>query len=119
MLGFHIRKILKNTNFEIELYSSPIDAIEGLENLKKQGYVPLLMVTDFQMPEMNGAELIRILKNFHISLPCIMLSGHANAIQVDDLVNDDLLDAFITKPWSEEDLINAIVPIIERKNFQI
>jgi hypothetical protein len=48
-----------------------------------------------------------------------MLSGEANAIQVDDLVNEDLLDAFITKPWSEKDLINAIGPILENKNFQI
>ncbi|MCF8414604.1 MAG: response regulator [Crocinitomicaceae bacterium] len=119
MLGFHIQKMFKFNNLEVEFYANAIEAIEGIKSLKNQGYEPLLLLTDFQMPEMNGAELIRTLKHLYNDLSCVMLSGEANAIQVDDLVNEDLLDAFITKPWSEKDLINAIGPILENKNFQI
>jgi CheY-like chemotaxis protein len=119
MLGFHIQKLFKFDNIEAEFYASAQEAIEGIKKLRTQGFEPLLLLTDFQMPEMNGAELIRTLKHLYIDLPCIMISGEANAIQVDDLVNEDLLDAFITKPWSEKDLINAIGPILENKNFQI
>lgn len=119
MLGFHIQKIVKFDNIEAEFYASAQEAIEGIKDLKNQGFEPFLVLTDFQMPDMNGVELIRTLKNLYIDLSCVMISGEANAIQVDDLVNEDLLDAFITKPWSEKDLINAIGPILENKNFQI
>ncbi|MEY3151648.1 MAG: hypothetical protein RLZZ333_245 [Bacteroidota bacterium] len=44
-----------------------------------------------------------------------MLSGQANAIQVDDLVNDNLLDSFISKPWEEADLVKAIEPILNKR----
>jgi DNA-binding NtrC family response regulator len=69
------------------------------------------------MPEMNGAELIRNIKINHPEMKCIMLSGQANAIQVDDLVNDNLLDSFIPKPWNEEDLIKAIIPFLEDRDL--
>jgi YesN/AraC family two-component response regulator len=67
------------------------------------------------MPTMTGAEFIRKIKAIHPELKCIMLSGQASAIHVDDLVNDNLLESFIAKPWEEEDLLNIIQPILEKK----
>ncbi|MEY3159592.1 MAG: Response regulator receiver domain [Bacteroidota bacterium] len=64
---------------------------------------------------MTGADFIRDLKQTHPDLKCIMLSGQANAIQVDDLVNDNLLDSFISKPWEEADLVKAIEPILNKR----
>jgi hypothetical protein len=42
-----------------------------------------------------------------------MLSGHANPVSVDALQKDNLLESFISKPWDEEVLFNAIRPILE------
>lgn len=117
MLGSQIQKIINFDNLEAEFYASAEEAIEGIKDLRMQGYEPVLLLTDFQMPDMNGAELIRTLKHLFMDLSCVMLSGEVNTIQVDDLVNEDFLDAFITKPWSPEELINVIVPILENKNF--
>jgi hypothetical protein len=45
-----------------------------------------------------------------------MLSGHANDVSVDNLVNENLLDAFISKPWDEDVLFDAIRPILDKIN---
>jgi hypothetical protein len=42
-----------------------------------------------------------------------MLSGQANQISVDELISENLLSTFISKPWDEEVLINAIRPLIQ------
>jgi FixJ family two-component response regulator len=61
---------------------------------------------------MNGAQLIRELKKIKPDLNCVMLSGQANTIQVNELKTNNLLHSFINKPWSEEKLLEVISPIL-------
>ena len=117
MLDFQLRKRIANSKVVFEFYTDPQDAYESILNMKELGVQPVLLVTDFQMPVINGAELIREVKKYNRSINTIILSGQANAIQVDDLVNDELLDAYMHKPWDEEDLIEKIIALLERKNI--
>ena len=64
------------------------------------------------MPNINGAELIRNIKQKYPELKCIMLSGQANNIIVNELTNDHLLEKFISKPWEEENLISEVNKIM-------
>ncbi|MFN5334242.1 MAG: response regulator [Bacteroidota bacterium] len=119
MLGFQLKKLVHIPDISFEYYTNPEEAFEGLVNMLKSNINPVMLITDYQMPEMSGAELIRKSKALHPELSCILLTGYANAIQVDDLVNDEMLDGFISKPWSEEDLTGTILPILENKNLFI
>ena len=42
-----------------------------------------------------------------------MLSGQANQISVDELISENLLATFISKPWDEETLVRIISPLIQ------
>ena len=119
MLGFQLKKLVHIPDISFEYFTNPEEAYESFMNMNEQGITPVMLITDYQMPEMTGAELIRKCKAIQSSLSCILLTGYANAIQVDDLVNDELLEGFISKPWSEEDLTSTIMPILENKNLFI
>jgi CheY-like chemotaxis protein len=119
MLGFQLKKLVQIPDLSFEYFTNPEEAYSGLINMLNNSINPVMLITDYQMPEMTGAELIRKSKAIHRELSCILLTGYANAIQVDDLVNDELLDGFISKPWSEEDLTSTILPILENKNLFI
>ena len=67
------------------------------------------------MPNMNGAQLIRVIKEKYPNLACVMLSGQANSVQLDELEKDHLLAEFISKPWDEKTLFNVLQPILENK----
>jgi hypothetical protein len=41
-----------------------------------------------------------------------MLSGQANSVQIDSLIEEKLLCKFIAKPWSEKELFDAINELI-------
>jgi CheY-like chemotaxis protein len=59
-----------------------------------------LVITDYSMPEMNGAELARTLKCLVPSQPIVMVTAF-----VGNLVSDDNpVDAILGKPYSLEDL---------------
>jgi FixJ family two-component response regulator len=62
---------------------------------------------------MTGAQLIRSLKLKYPDLNCVMLSGQANQVSVDELKSENLLASFISKPWDEEALFAAIRPMIQ------
>jgi DNA-binding NarL/FixJ family response regulator len=116
MLGIQLQKHVDAKCTLIEFFTDTNKAIENIDHLIAEKVDVIFMVVDYHMPLMSGAEFIRKIKSSYSDIRCIMLSGQANAIQVDDLVNDNLLDSFIQKPWDEEELVKAIEPILKRIN---
>lgn len=115
MLGFQLDKIINGKSTLVEYFTEPDLAVEGISKLSGEEIDIIFLIVDYRMPTMTGAEFIRKVKAIHPELKCIMLSGQASAIHVDDLVNDNLLESFIAKPWEEEDLLHVIQPILEKK----
>jgi type II secretory ATPase GspE/PulE/Tfp pilus assembly ATPase PilB-like protein/DNA-binding response OmpR family regulator len=63
-----------------------------------------LMISDFQMPGMNGGELMRQTKQLYPEMIRIMLTGHADADAVIAAVKEGAVYKFILKPWNDDDL---------------
>jgi CheY-like chemotaxis protein len=89
-------------------------ALASIDELVSEQIDIIFIIVDYQMPKMNGAQLIRAIKEKYPNLACVMLSGQANAIQVAELEQDNLLEDFVSKPWDESVLFSAIEPIIKR-----
>ena len=113
MLGFQLGKILDQKCTLLEYFTNPTEALLNIDQLVAEKINIIFIIVDYQMPEMTGAQLIRSIKEKHPDLKCVMLSGQANPVSVDSLVKDKLLDSFISKPWDEEVLFNAVRPILE------
>lgn len=111
VLGFQLEKFIDASDTLIELYTNPSKALADIKEFVFDEIEIVFVIVDYQMPEMSGANFIRSLKQSHPNLPCIMLSGQANTSQVLDLETEGYLEAFISKPWEEEqihDLINKL-----------
>lgn len=115
MLGIQLQKHVDAKCTLVEFFTDPKKAVVDIDNLVDERIDVIFVVVDYHMPNMSGADFIREIKQKYPDLKCIMLSGQANAIQVDDLVNDNLLDSFISKPWDEADLVKAIEPILNKR----
>ncbi len=112
MLGFQLGKIVDQTFTLVEYFTDPNIALENIELLINEQIKVIFVIVDYQMPKMTGAQLIRAIKEKHPEMKCVMLSGQANRLSVDELVSQNMLDSFISKPWNEDDLFNAIRPIL-------
>lgn len=117
MLSFQLEKIIDTKCTLLEYFTSPQDALDNFDELLQEQIDVIFILVDFQMPEMNGAQLIRAIKIKKPDIACIMLSGQANTVQVAELEQDGLLTCFVHKPWDEATLFQVLKPIINSKSI--
>lgn len=81
------------------------DGMEALTELRKSPYD--LVLLDIKMPNMNGFEVLKVIKEQYAGTKVIMLTGFAdlkNAIESKKLGAED----FVSKPYDLVDLLTTI-----------
>jgi CheY-like chemotaxis protein len=70
-----------------------------------------VLVTDFELPQMTGPELVALLRTKFPGLEVLLLSGYA----ADAMPGSPLPDgyAFLQKPFSEISLLQAVESLLE------
>lgn len=111
-LSHQLKKIIDEKTTIVECFLRPELVVDEITKLTDNGIEVIFSFIDFQMPNINGAELVLHLKNKHPNLVCFMLSGQANDLVIRQMIEKKLLEKFIEKPWNEEDLINTIHPFL-------
>ncbi|MEJ6589789.1 MAG: response regulator [Crocinitomicaceae bacterium] len=111
VLGFQLEKILDMSETILELCTDPLNALICIDDVYVENIKVAFIITDYRMPQMSGATFIRKVKEKYPEIPCVLLSGQANSVQVTELKNDHLLESFIEKPWRELDLIKFITAL--------
>jgi CheY-like chemotaxis protein len=104
MLQYQLEIVLDGENWLSEFFEDAHEAIHQIEAMIGSGMEVKAVIVDYQMPQINGGSFVRKLKSKFPSLKFIMLSGQANDVQIDELLSEKLLDAFISKPWTADDL---------------
>lgn len=100
-LGLQVRKIMLEQEGHSVLIASSGQA--GLDLLKKGGID--VVVLDYNMPDLDGGEVARLIKEISPNLPVIMLSGCADLVPHAAL---DLVSILLTKGGAPEQLIHAV-----------
>ncbi len=80
---------------------------EALLLLKK--HLVDVVVTDLQMPEMNGFQLLEIIQNKYPHIIRIVLSGQAQVPSIMRAIETGSIYRYITKPWKVDDQAKAII----------
>jgi CheY-like chemotaxis protein len=88
---------------------SVVEAENGDEALRKIDPAIELVLTDFAMPNMTGAELAEIVKRDHPGLPIMFITGFAD---IDILDVDQQL--IVQKPYKEEELARKLANVLMR-----
>lgn len=92
----------------IEIAESAEEGLEILDERAGDGYLPLVIISDWQMPGMKGDEfLIEAHRRFPHVIK-IMLSGQADEEAILRAQTRANLHEFIVKPWSAEALLTSI-----------
>ena len=88
-------------------------AKEGLDILKNQGPFDVV-ISDFRMPKMDGAEFLKQAKDIDPTATRILLTGVTNMEEVQSAVNDGQVYKVLLKPCSADELRAAMSGAIKQ-----
>jgi two-component system, cell cycle response regulator DivK len=105
-----LRVLLSGEGFEVR---AALGAAEALESLK--AFHPALILTDIQMPGMDGLEFVRLLKSSPDTRPIPVVAITAYAMSGDELrAREAGCDAYVTKPIDTRSLPGLLRDLVER-----
>ena len=84
------------------------DAMEVIDELKEDGSDILVVVSDWLMPGVKGDEFLIGLHKRYPEIVKLMLTGQADEEAIQRARQHANLHRCIHKPWSEEELVQAI-----------
>jgi two-component system alkaline phosphatase synthesis response regulator PhoP len=101
---------LRNNGFEVINAENGRQAYELACSEK-----PDLIITDYQMPEMSGLELIESLRDTPdlAEIPVVMLTARGFAIE-DDLKERLKISECLSKPFSPRELLQSVTDILSQ-----
>jgi two-component system, chemotaxis family, chemotaxis protein CheY len=111
----YMRKVIRNllVNLGVKSIHEAADGIAGLEAIRT--YAPDVVLLDWEMPLLNGAELVRIVRSPGVfpvpDVPIIMLTGHVERWRVIEASRLGV-NEFLKKPVSGKSLLDRIVAIL-------
>jgi len=100
-----------NDRFNFIFAKDGMDAIE----LIKDNEISLI-VTDLQMPRIDGLGLLAYVHKYHPSIPCIVMSAHGTPAIIENLQSDIL--QFIEKPFTADALADIITNALKSESTE-
>lgn len=105
----NVEKILKKSNYEV---THAVSAKEALEKMAEDSYS--LLISDIVMPEMNGLELLKMVKNQWPLTKAVMMTAYASTNTAVKAIRIGALD-YIPKPFTPAELRETVEKALEGK----
>lgn len=86
---------------------------DGLESFMK--FKPDLIVSDIMMPVLNGIEMTKRIFSSQEPVPVILMSGFTSNSALQELQKSPYWAGFFSKPFEEEDMLNAVKLALAKK----
>ncbi|HSF17700.1 MAG TPA: SpoIIE family protein phosphatase [Vicinamibacteria bacterium] len=101
------------TDYEILASTSPREAMEHVSR------TPIdVVISDFLMPEMNGIELLKAVKELQPDAIRLLLTGYADKENAIKAINEVGLYHYLEKPWDNDALLNIVSNALAEKSLR-
>lgn len=97
-----LSEFFSDNQFNVQVASLPSEALVILSNTEID-----IVILDIKLPEMNGLELLRIIKKDFPDIEILMISGHGDMDSVIHALRNGATD-FFSKPFKMLEILSAI-----------
>nr|BDT27439.1 response regulator [Bacteriovorax sp. HI3] len=111
---FSLRRYFRQHNIEVDVET---DCIKAVEMVKENNYK--VIISDFRMPSMNGADFLDVVKEVSPASIRLMLSAYISQETLLEIINKSEVFRFISKPWKDKELLSIIQESISKYDREI
>lgn len=109
-----IKRLLNSKRYRLEYTTIPEEAFEIVLSCDFD-----IILCDQRMPGTSGVEVLQFIKRFSPETVRILITGYSDIEVIISAINEGNIFKYISKPWSNEKLIEIIEEAIEYKKEQI
>jgi FixJ family two-component response regulator len=103
-----LKSLIRSVGLKVEAFAS---AHEFLQSRRPD--LPACLILDVRMPGLSGLDLQRDLSEANIHIPIIFITGHGDIPMSVRAMKAGAVE-FLTKPFRDQDLLDAIQQALER-----
>jgi FixJ family two-component response regulator len=105
--------LIRSTGLRVETFSSAREFLR-----RKPAEIPACLVLDVRLPDKSGLQLQRDLAAAGSALPIIFITGHGDIPMSVRAMKAGAVE-FLTKPFSDQELLSAIHTALERDRAEL
>jgi RNA polymerase sigma factor (sigma-70 family) len=103
-----LKNLLRSVGLQAELFSSAADFLAH-----ERPNVPSCLILDVRLPGMSGLDLQKELNSANVQIPIIFITAHGDIPMSVRAMKAGAVE-FLTKPFRDQDLLDAIQASLER-----
>ena len=103
-----LKSLIRSVGLSVETFASAQDFLQS-----SRPDVPSCLILDVRMPGLSGLDLQRDLADANIHIPIIFITGHGDIPMSVRAMKAGAVE-FLTKPFRDQDLLDAIQQALER-----
>jgi DNA-binding NtrC family response regulator len=105
--------LTEKTGHKVMTTTNPHQALEWCKTQKAD-----LLISDLRMPEMEGIELLKLVKQFDPNLPCILVTAYGSIESAVESMRYEAFD-YITKPFRKEQILVTVDKALKWRQAQL
>jgi FixJ family two-component response regulator len=103
-----LTNLFRSVDLRVEAFGSAHELLQS-----KLPDVPSCLVLDIRLPRLSGLDFQIELQNANIHIPIIFVTGHGDIPMTVRAMKAGAVD-FLTKPFRDQDMLDAVATAIER-----
>jgi FixJ family two-component response regulator len=103
-----LKSLIRSVGLSVETFASAHDFLQ-----RQRPDIPGCLILDVRMPGLSGLDLQRDLAEANIHIPIIFITGHGDIPMSVRAMKAGAVE-FLTKPFRDQDLLDAIQQALER-----
>ena len=103
-------RLIRSAGMKVRVFASAEEFLDSAHPRKAD-----CLILDIQLPGMSGTELLRHLNMHKYKVPVIFITAHGSGEQATSEAASDWTVAYLIKPFSGDELLDAVSAALKRK----
>lgn len=108
------KKILLSESFEVTIEAD--GAMSALKQLKEAVDKPDILMIDFEMPQMNGVDLLKRIRALNYEGKVIVVTSYTNKGVLMEFIKLKI-DSYVVKPVQRQSIIEHLAKVLGRDDY--